>query len=89
MANEGLFVKKVKKINADYYDIENFLIDGNTLYFVGQINCSEDDSCDYDSNSLFLISDEDKVIEVEDSDSKNILIITILIILGIVGLFIV
>lgn len=83
---EGLFQKKVKKINGDYYNIEKFLISGNTLYFVGQINCPEDDNCDYDSNSLFLISDEDKVIEVKESDNTNVLIITIGIIVLIVGL---
>ena len=86
---DGLFQKKIKKINADYYTIENFLIDGDTLYFVGQINCQDDDSCDYDSNSLFLISDEDKVIEVEDSDSTNIIVITMLIVVGVVGLFLI
>lgn len=86
---EGLFQKKIKKINADYYNIESFSIDGDTLYFVGQINCPEDDSCDYDSNSLFLISDEDKVIEVKDSDSTNILIVTMIIIVSIIGLVLV
>ena len=82
----GLFQKKVKKISANYYVIENFLLDKNILYFVGQINCMTDDACDYNSNSLFLISDEDKVIEVKDSDSKNILITAAFIVVGIVGL---
>ena len=72
--------------NYNYYVIENFLLDKNILYFVGQINCMTDDACDYNSNSLFLISDEDKVIEVKDSDSKNILITAAFIVVGIVGL---
>lgn len=84
--DEGTFEKKVKKINTDYYNIENFLGDNKTLYFIGQINCPKDDTCDYDSNSLFLISDEDKVIEVEDSDSKNILLVSSIIFIGIVGI---
>ena len=58
------------------------------LYLIGQITCSKEDTCDYDSNSLFLISDEDKVIEVKEKDSKNILIvlgiITIILIIGII-----
>lgn len=85
---EGLVIKKIKKIHNEYYDVENIKIDGNTIYIVGQINCPEDDNCDYDRNALLLISDEDKVIEVEDSDSKNIFgilgVITVLIIIGIV-----
>ena len=72
---DGGIEKKVKKINNDYYDFENFAFENNTLYLIGQINCPEDDTCNYDSNSLFLISDEDKVIEVKDNDSKNILVI--------------
>jgi LPXTG-motif cell wall-anchored protein len=47
----------------------------STLYFVGQIRCPEDDNCEYNQNSLYLISDEDKVIEVEDKDSTGILIV--------------
>ncbi len=84
---DGLFQKKIKKIQADYYEIESFLMDEEVLYFVGQINCPEDDTCDYDSNSLFLISDEDKVIEVKEEDSKNILVITIIVIISIIGIF--
>ena len=57
----------------------------NILYLVGQINCPKDDTCEYDSNSLFLISDEEKVIEVKDNDSKNILIITGIFIILIIG----
>ena len=70
----GAFQKKVKKIMNDYYDIEDFFVHNEVIYFVGQINCPDDDNCEFDMNSLFLISDEDKVIEVEDNDSKNILI---------------
>ena len=57
----------------------------NTLYVVGQINCTEEDACDYNKNSLLLISSEDKVIEVKDNDSKNILIVIGVFILLIVG----
>ena len=71
---DGSIKNKVKKIKNDYYDISSFLFYQDVMYFVGQINCPEDDNCDYDANSLFLISDEDKVIEVKDNDSKNILI---------------
>ncbi len=71
---EGNMIRKVKKIINDYYDYESFCVKGKKLYFVGQINCPEDDNCEYDANSLFLISDEDTVIEVKDNDSKNILI---------------
>ena len=78
---EGNVEKKVKKIMTNYYDIKDFYIKKDQLYFVGQINCPEDDNCEYDSNSLFLVSDEDKVIEVEDKDSTNILIIIGLLIL--------
>lgn len=87
--NDGTFQKKIKKISADYYNIESFMIEENILYFVGQIKCPEDDDCEYDSNSLFLISDEDKVIEVKEEDSKNILYITIFILVVIVGIFII
>ena len=72
--SEGLFEKKVKKIINDYYDFENFLFHKDVLYFIGQITCPEDDNCDFDNNSLFLISDEDKVIEVKDNDGTNILL---------------
>jgi len=86
---DGLFVKKIKKIASDYYVVSDFSFNNNTLYFAGQINCPEDDNCEYDSRSLFLISDEDKVIEVEDNTSERILIATIvfIIIIGI-GVFI-
>ena len=79
---DGLFEKKVKKIINNYYDFESFTLQKNVLYFVGQINCPDDDNCDYDNNSLFLVSDEDKVIEVEDKDSTNILLIIGIIMVG-------
>lgn len=72
---EGTLEKKVKKIKNDYYDFENFYTINDVLYFIGQINCPEDDNCEYDSNSLFLISDEDKVIEVEEESNTSIIII--------------
>ena len=87
--SEGTFIKKIKKITTEYYDIESFNVRNNTIFIAGQINCPKDDTCDYDTNSLFLVSDEDKVIEVEDKDSKNILIvITIIVLLGILIPFI-
>ena len=83
---DGTIKKKIKKIVNDYYNFENFYIEKNTLYFVGQINCPEDDNCEYDKNSLFLVSNEDTVIEVKDDDSKNIIIGLgiIIIIIGII-----
>lgn len=72
---DGIIENKVKKIKNDYYDISSFIFNDNSLYFIGQINCPEDDNCDYDSNSLFLISDEDKVIEVKEDDNSTILIV--------------
>lgn len=78
---EGIIEKKVKKIMTNYYDIKDFYIKKDKLYFVGQINCPEDDNCEYDANSLFLVSDEDKVIEVEDKDSTSILVVIGLLIL--------
>ena len=70
---DGLYVKKLKKIQNDYYTFENVSFMEDVLYFVGQIDCPEKDNCDYQENLLFLISDEDKVIEVKDNDSKRIL----------------
>ena len=69
--------------------MNGFSFDHNVLYFIGQINCPEDDNCDYNAKSLFLVSSEDKVIEVEDKDSKTILIITgiIIILIGIMYLY--
>lgn len=72
---DGEVKKKVKKINNSYYDLENFYSTGTTICFVGQIDCPDDESCEYDNNSLYLISDEDKVIEVKDDISRNIIIV--------------
>ena len=74
---EGNISEKIKKIKNDYYDINSFNNKDRTIYFVGQINCPEDDNCDYDTNSLFLISDEDKVIEVESDTNTNIIVLCI------------
>lgn len=71
---DGEVLSKVKKINNNYYEFENFYSTGSTIYFVGQINCPDDESCEYDNNSLYLVSDEDKVIEVKDDLSRNIII---------------
>ena len=71
----GEIVEKIKKISNDYYSFENFYIENDTLYFVGQVNCPDDDNCDYDMKALLLISTEDKVIEVEQEDNMAIFII--------------
>ena len=52
---DGLVKNKVKKLKNDYYNITSFNTYNNTIYFVGQITCPEDETCDYDSNSLFII----------------------------------
>lgn len=79
----GTISNKIKKITNNYYEIHDFLYENNIIYFIGQINCPEDDNCAYNKKALYLISDEDKVIEVEDHDSKLILVvITILLLLG-------
>ena len=70
---DGVIHNKIKKLKNNYYHINSFVSEDNILYFIGQINCPEDDNCDYDTNSLFLVSNEDKVIEVKDNDSRNIL----------------
>ena len=72
---DGSIVEKTKKINNDYYDINSFSNKDRTIYFVGQINCPEDDNCDYETNSLFLISDEEKVIEVESDTKTNMIVL--------------
>lgn len=83
--NEGLLEKKIKKINNDYYNFISFIVDNNEkVYFVGQMKCPEDEKCDYETNSLLLISDEDKVIEVQDSTSTSILV-SIFVILILIG----
>ncbi|MBP5678272.1 MAG: hypothetical protein J6X28_00395 [Bacilli bacterium] len=84
---DGLIQEKVKKMKNDYYMIHEFTASENIIYFVGQINCPENDNCDYDAKALFLISSEDKVIEVKDTDSKTILIITGIIVLGVIVLY--
>ena len=77
---DGTINKKIKKINNDYYDINNFYFKDDIIYLIGQINCPKDDTCEYDNNSLFLVSDEDKVIEVKENDSTTILIIITIIV---------
>lgn len=84
--NEGTIKNKVKKITNEYYDIEDFNINGDILYFIGQIVCPEDDNCEYDTNSLFIVSNEEKVIEVEDNQSANIMIFIGIFILGCIGI---
>lgn len=71
---DGVVGKKIKKIKNNYYTFKDFYSSGNVIYFVGQLNCPEDENCDYVSNFLYLVSDEDKVIEVEDNTSKGILV---------------
>ena len=82
---DGEIGEKIKKVYDKYYLLSDFRLKQNTLYVVGQINCTEEDTCDYNKNSLLLISTEDKVIEVKDNDSKNILIVIGVFILLIVG----
>lgn len=78
---DGVIKDKVKKLKNEYFEIEDFYFSKENIYFVGHIDCPEDDSCEYDENSLFLVSTEDKVIEVKDNDSKNILIVTAIIVI--------
>ncbi len=82
---DGEVLKKVKKINDSYYNFENFYSNGTTIYFVGQINCPLDENCEYDNNSLYLVSDEDKVIEVKDDTSKNVIIVFSILFIILVG----
>ena len=72
---DSLEKTKVKKINNNYYDFENFYTNGKTIYLIGQINCPEDEKCEYDNRSLYLVSDEDKVIEVKETESTGIIIV--------------
>ena len=81
ISSDGLIGKKIKKIINDYYFINDFQMKNNTLYFTGYITCPEDDDCGYDTHSLFLISDEDKVIEVKEDDNQKILIVGVAFIL--------
>ncbi len=86
LSNEGNLQDKIKKLKNNYYKINDFILLDNTLYYIGQINCPDNDNCDYNHNSLLLISSEDKVIEVKDNDSKNIIIVFIIVIaLGLVA----
>lgn len=82
---DGEVLKKVKKINNSYYNFKNFYSTGSTIYFVGQINCPDDENCEYDNNSLYLVSDEDKVIEVKDGTSKNVIIVFSVLIIVLIG----
>ena len=82
---DGEIKDKIKKIYDEYYNITEFTFTNDVIYLVGQINCPKDDTCEYDSNSLFLVSDEEKVIEVKDNDSRNVLIIMGIFIIMIIG----
>lgn len=86
ISSDGLVDKKIKKIMNDYYLINDFQMRKDTLYFIGYITCPEDDDCGYDTRSLFLISDEDKVIEVKDDDSQKILLVGVIFIVLIIGI---
>ncbi len=79
--NEGLYKKKVKKIRNNYYYFEDFITHNDTIYFVGKMNCPDEDNCDYTHKSLFLQSDEEKVIEVEQEDNSKIILLSILLLL--------
>lgn len=85
---DGVFESKIKKISNDYYTINDFQAHKDVLYFIGHISCPEDDSCNYKTNSLFLVSTEDKVIEVKDNDSKRILF-SVIIIICLIGIAII
>lgn len=85
---DGEVLKKIKKINNNYYIFKNFYSEGSTIYFVGQIDCPEDENCEYDNNSLYLVSDEDKVIEVQDNTSNNIIIVFSILFMVLVGVVI-
>ena len=80
----GTLKKKIKKIKNSYYNFISFSMGAKEkdMYFVGYITCPKDEKCDYNSNSLFLVSDEDKVIEVKDSTSTKILIGIAVLVLG-------
>ena len=72
---DGLVDNKVKKINNNYYNFLNFNTNGKTIYLIGQINCPDDEKCQYDNRSLYLVSDEDKVIEVKEKETTGVIII--------------
>lgn len=84
---DGIIKNKVKKINNEYYSINSFDISNNILYFVGQITCPDEDNCDYNMKSLFLISTEDKVIEVQKDDNTSILVISGIVVLLVIVLY--
>ena len=71
---DGTYSQKIKKINNNYYSFNNLYVKGKNLYFVGEIHCAAEDDCQNDTSSLFLVGDEEKVIEVEDNTSTGILI---------------
>ena len=81
--SDGTIGNKIKKIKNSYYKVNDYYVDKSTIYFIGQINCPEDDNCEYDASCLLLVSDENKVIEVNDNDSRNIIIVVSIIIVGI------
>ena len=85
---DGTYSQKIKKISNNYYSFNNFYVKGKNLYFVGEIHCAAEDDCKNDTSSLFLVSDEDKVIEVEDNTSTGILIGISLFIILIIGFII-
>lgn len=75
---DGIYQKKIKKLHNDYYEFIDFFPSENTLYFIGKIHCLEDEICSYQESSLLLISDEDKVIELEESNNTNAIILLII-----------
>lgn len=79
--HDGTFQSKIKKISNEYYNIADFQLTKDVLYFIGYISCPEDEICNYNTDSLFLISTEDKVIEVKDNDSGRILLASAAVIL--------
>ena len=86
ISTDGVIGEKIKKINNEYYDMNSFLSVNNVLYIVGKIICPEEDNCGYDTNSLLLISTEDKVIEVKETDSGNVLFVSLTIVILIIVL---
>ncbi len=82
---DGLYKKKVKKIPNNYYDFQDFTFQEGVLYFVGQIECPEEEDCYQNHKAVFLRSDKDKVIEVKDETSAGILIVLGVLILFFVG----
>lgn len=84
----GIKQEKIKKLKNNYYSINDFASNKDTIYFIGQITCPENDNCDYNNNnSLFLISSPDKVVEVKEKNGKSIIIITVLLLIGTVIIY--